>query len=136
MNFGIKNRDIMSALNKIDQLNLGNVEHTIGKSTTNGEQLNKLGQRLLGNKFKGIYSDGERLPHLDVGEGLIINRKPNEHWVSMANVDGKIYTYDSFNRRPYLGGHQSMDFDGKPDQKDYQSDCGQRALAMLLTVMK
>jgi len=136
MNIGIKDKKVMNALNKIEQLNLHNIEHIIGRTTTTGEQLDKIGRHLLGDKFKGVFSDGDRLPHLDRGHGLIINRRPNEHWVSVANIGGKIYTYDSFNRRPYLGGHQSMDIDGKPDQKDWESDCGQRSLAMLLTVLK
>jgi hypothetical protein len=79
--------------------------------------------------------DGDKYPILKSGECYIVNRKSNEHWVAVANINGKNYTYDSFNRPDYLGGFQSGDVDGYPDQSYSQENCGQRTLAWLTTIL-
>lgn len=95
-----------------------------------------MARALLKNKFKGVYVDGEKYPKLKAGEGIIINRKENEHWVSTANIGGKKYTYDSFNRKEYLGGYHTGDFDGIVDQKLHENSCGQRCISWLMTVLE
>jgi hypothetical protein len=115
--------------------NLKNVEKMIGVGITDGGQLYDLSKKLFGAKFRGIYDDKDKLPKLKAGECLIINRKTNEHWVAMANIKGKSYKYDSFNRPSYRGGYLNGDFDNRPDQKASEHNCGQRCIAWLVTVL-
>jgi hypothetical protein len=125
------------ALNAKYNENLRLIELILGRGITTGDQLYRLGKTLFGTRFKGVYTDRDKLPKLKDGECLIVNRKTGEHWVAMANLIGRrgIRTYDSFNRQSYLGGYRSGDVDGKPDQMVYESNCGQRSLSWLTTVL-
>ena len=110
------------------------IESVLGNGITNGDQLAELASKLFGKQFRGVYGDYDVFPKLGLNEFVIINRRDGQHWITTANVGGKIYTYDSFNRPEYLGGFTSGDEDGKPDQLPYQTNCGQNCLAWLITV--
>lgn len=120
-------------LNSEYKRNLKLVEKILGNGITNGAQLNCLANKIFGKKFKGILDENEPLPKLKNMECVIRNRLNNEHWISEVNIGGKLYTYDSFNRKEYIDG-KSGDFDGFPDQKKNEQNCGQRSLSYLITV--
>jgi hypothetical protein len=123
-----------TTLNNEYNKNLKNIISILGDGITNGEQLFNISKKLFGDRFLGIYGDKQKKPRLNLDECIIVNRKDNEHWICKANVNNTVYTYDSFNRKSYLGGFKSGDYDGRPDQKLYEENCGQRCIAWLVTI--
>ena len=111
------------------------VESIVGDGITYSDQLEKLGKKIIGDKFLGVFLDGEPPEYLKDNECVIINRKMNQHWVACININDNIYTYDSFDRKNYLGGYGDGDYDGIPDQEINESNCGQRSLAYLITTL-
>lgn len=128
-------KKIISILNQKHTANLKMIESLLGTGITYGSQLYKLGKILMGSDFKGVYDDKARKPPLKNGECYLVNRKSNEHWISVVKLDGNKYTYDSFNRNGYLGGLNNGDYDLTADQKLYEQNCGQKALSYLLTTL-
>ena len=115
--------------------NLQLVERLIGNRVTTGYELSNLAKKLFGSKFLGVYDWKDKMPHLKVGDCIIVNKKSNEHWIGTANVGGTIYTYDSFGRPDYIGGHVDGDEDGEPDQIISEQNCGARVLSWLVSVL-
>lgn len=115
--------------------NLQLVERLIGNRVTTGDELANLASKLFGSKFLGVYDWKDKMPLLKVGECIIVNKKTNVHWIGTANVDGNIYTYDSFNRPDYVGGFLNGDGDGRADQRVWEENCGSRVVAWLTTVL-
>jgi hypothetical protein len=111
------------------------IESILGNSITNGGVLSDIARRLFGEKFKGLYVIGDRLPVLKEGESIILNQPSDVHWVGLVRVNGQTYKYDSFNRKSFIGGYVNGDYDNKPDQKQWEANCGQRTLAWLTTVL-
>jgi len=115
--------------------NLQLVERLIGNRVTTGGQLDDLAHKLFGSKFLGIYDWKDKIPVLKQGECVIVNKKTNQHWIGTANIGGDIYTYDSFNRPEYIGGYLNGDSDGNRDQKMWESNCGARTIAWIVSVL-
>ena len=129
------NKQVIDKLNRIYKKNLKLIENVLGSGITYGSDLNRIGKALLGSKFKGVYGNFEQKPKIKNGECYIVNRMDNQHWVSVLKLNDHKYTYDSFNRRSYLGGLKNADYDQIPDQSKVQSNCGQRSLSFLVTTL-
>jgi hypothetical protein len=117
----------------------------LGNDTTFSTDLQKVGDKLFGSKFKGVFAS-DKLPKLDsLKKYAIINldnsSKPGSHWIGIAydNNDDTLMVYDSFGRKsqkiiPSLRQTYSSiikDTDYDSEQRIRQNDCGQRALSWL-----
>jgi hypothetical protein len=113
------------------------------KSTTNGHELNIYAKNNL-NNFKGIYMQNySKIPKSSTPSCYIINTDlvggPGIHWVAIYTTGKHYYIYDSFGRQSkkiipkfVKGGVRFTDSDYDAEQKDYETNCGQRALAWLV----
>jgi hypothetical protein len=131
-----------SAIAKLYKHNLPLVHKKMGhKSTTSGGELDDFARRYIPEHYGGIYLGGERLPVLRNNSFIIINQPRNQHWIGAFNYRNKLYEYDSYARRDFIGpdiGDKYIDFNTKtdalPDQSVLDTDCGQRVLATMLSV--
>lgn len=108
------------------------------RGTTYADDLEYMGFKLFGRKFKGVFAR-DKIPHikkLKNGDKLIFNLDkeglPGSHWCAMVINDDKKYVYDSFGRK-VLGDHVKYTELDK-EQKIREKNCGQRCLAWLLVV--
>jgi hypothetical protein len=127
------------------------IEPLTGRKTTYLTELNGIGRKLFGVKFKGVFPS-DHIPRLnDLTPYAILNLdtslQPGSHWVSIAKHPKKDQTllYDSFARK---GSHiiPALQFSGNgrlinADRKDREQalseeNCGARALAWLVIVEK
>ena len=115
--------------------NLKLVESIIGNRITNGGDLYRVAKQLFGDKFLGVYDHKDKIPKLKNDECVIINQPTNQHWIGRANVNGKVYQYDSFNRPDFVGGFINGDENNEPDQRLDEANCGARVLAWLTTIL-
>ena len=120
----------------------------VGVDGTWGEDLHKVGRSVFGNKWCGVWHQGN-MPWSKIKKSkclyLIINidiNGPGEHWLSVYVKDRQCYVWDSFGRsmkeivpvlEKKLKGqrirHKMSDRDR--NQREAQSDCGARCLAWL-----
>lgn len=93
-----------------------------------------MGKKLLGAKFLGVF-DKEKLPSLN--SGLIVNKPANQHWIAIANINGKIKTFDSYGRKIINGDKliNPVAVDNDIKQRDSQKNCGPRSLAWLFETL-
>lgn len=123
---------------------LKKVESIIGDSTTFQSQLDDLGHKLFGNRYKGSHSS-DQIPHLKNKECGIINLDPHylpgSHWVAVYKENGKLCVYDSFGRQTKKilpdaleGNGPVRDSKHDAEQKISESNCGARALAWLVYI--
>ena len=118
--------------------------HTGDKTTYLGE-LNGVGKKLLGVKFKGVFPS-DKIPKLnDLSPYCILNldtsKEPGSHWIALAKNHKADHTmvYDSFGRHNhaiipklrYSGNGRVIDADRDIEQKVLQTNCGARSLAFL-----
>jgi hypothetical protein len=116
----------------------------VGNKTTYGQDLDKAGEKLFGNKFIGVYAS-DKIPTLDKNKKYAILNLDNSnqggsHWIGCAYANDDITCYDSFGRRankiiPSLKapkGGRIINTDDDVEQKIQQTDCGARSLAFLL----
>ena len=116
-----------------------------GNKSTYMNDLDRVGRKLLGVKFKGVFPS-DKIPKLnDLKPYCILNldksTESGSHWVSVAKIHGKdkSITYDSFGRSnkkiiPSLsksGNGTIIDTDRDVEQKIEETDCGARSLAWL-----
>ena len=133
------------------------IEPLSGDKTTYLSELNGIGKKLFGVKFKGVFPS-DKIPKLnDLSPYAILNldttKQPGSHWVSIAKhppVRGKPRTdetllYDSFARKgskiikslAYSGNGRIVDNDLKDaEQRLEETNCGARCLAWLVVVEK
>lgn len=100
--------------------------------------LENYGKRHFGDRFVGVFAI-DMLPSLEdmePGNCLIANNEPStmggEHWLGLGKTsDGKWMCYDSFGRRDFLklGAGRSRDTEHDAEQKDEETNCGNRSLA-------
>jgi hypothetical protein len=140
----------MSKLNKhqlADKLykyKLAEIEkyHT-GDKTTYLKELNGVGNKLLGVKFKGVFPS-DKIPRLnDLSPYCILNldtsKESGSHWVALAKNGDHSVLYDSFGREHpkiiprlrYSGNGKIVDTDRDAEQKVLETNCGARCLAWL-----
>lgn len=120
-------------------------EKVLGNGITYGNELNKIGVKLLKKKFKGVFPS-DKIPRLsEYKKYAILNLdKSNEagsHWIAIAYDDKNVYVYDSFGRKSSkiipslkLSGNgrvrEGSDYDA--EQKIREDNCGGRSMAWLL----
>ena len=116
-----------------------------GDTTTYLNELEGIGKKLLGTKFKGVYPR-DKIPILnDLSPYAILNldtsKEPGSHWVAIAKNNNNTYLYDSFGRKNtkiiknlvYSGNGKIIDADTTDaEQKILESNCGARSLAFLV----
>ena len=117
----------------------------MGNKTTYGTDLDKIGKRYLGGKFKGVYP-ADKIPNLtNERPYCIINTDistgSGEHWTSLAIVGNKNIFYDSFARDgvkliPQLKKINIINTDDDVEQDVLETNCGQRSLAFLIFLDK
>lgn len=114
----------------------------VGKTTTYDSTLNKVGKKLFGKRFLGVFSS-DRIPKLKKGDMLIANLdksyESGSHWVGIVmDKKGITWVYDSFGRKLHTilpnikkgrGKVKSTEFDA--EQVKEQTDCGARSLCFL-----
>jgi hypothetical protein len=120
----------------------------MGNKTTYGSDLDKIGKRYLGGKFKGVYA-ADKIPNLtNERPYCIINTDistgSGEHWTSLGRINNqKNIFYDSFARDgvkliPQLQSKRLriINTDDDVEQDVLESNCGQRSLAFLIFLDK
>lgn len=113
----------------------------MGNETTDSEQLDAFGKSQIPS-YIGTFAF-DVLPKLLNGQSAIINQDSSQgsgiHWVAVHQKGGKLYGFDSFNRKinRFVPIRQRID-DGAVNknvkQRMKETDCGQRSLAWLMTV--
>ena len=111
---------------------------------TNNIQLDKLGYKLFGNRYKGtVMSD--QIPKLKDGEMCIINTDPSTkkgmHWVALFAYKNRKFFFDSFARgdkklSPNFKHKRWVNVCQVPHESDYAKDCGELSMVFLLTFDK
>ena len=118
----------------------------LGTKVTTNEQLNKVGYKILGSRFKGTYAQ-DQLPINKSGMYIVNNhtsKQSGEHWVAVISTTKRIYVFDSFGRKSktllkilYKNarsiGKIVIDSDYDIDQSISSEICGPLSLAWLLT---
>ena len=123
----------------------------IGDTTTYLSELNGIGRKLFGVKYKGTFPS-DKIPKLnDLSLYAILNldtsKQPGSHWVAIAKNPHKDETliYDSFARKgskiikslAYSGNGRIINSDLKDSEQDImETNCGARCLAYLVVVEK
>jgi hypothetical protein len=123
---------------------LKNISHRLlGNDTTYLDELNRVGKRLFGGKFKGVFPSN-RIPRLKHNEYVILNLdkegEAGSHWVALVKHNNKSYLYDSFGRRaskiiPDLlksGNGIVANTELDKEQKETEYDCGARTISSLM----
>lgn len=116
-----------------------------GSGETTNLQLQKLGKKLFGNKFKNVYPS-DKIKSLEKGQCCIVNlddsTKMGSHWTALSrDLNNKLYFYDSFGRsidkiipvlkKKFKG--EKIHYDTKDKEQDINEDnCGQRCLCWLI----
>ena len=122
-----------------------------GNKSTYMNDLDRVGRKLLGVKFKGVYAS-DKIPKLnDLKPYCILNldksTQSGSHWVSVAKIHGKdsCIVYDSFGRSakniiPAVlnsGNGRIINSDlSDSEQKIEQTDCGARSLSFFVVLDK
>ena len=121
-----------------------------GDKSTYMNDLDRVGRKLLGIKFKGVFPS-DKIPKLnDLKPYCILNldksTESGSHWIALAKIHGKESSlcYDSFGRSnkkiiPALqksGNGTIQDTDRDAEQEIIQQDCGARSLAFLVVLDK
>lgn len=122
---------------------LKRIESKMGRKTTTGIELERMGQKLFGGKFHGVYAS-DQIPQMQPNQYAILNldpsHKPGVHWVAYVKGNNRQYLYDSFGRQSLkIAGTLRQKSSGileqtesDPEQKKLEENCGQRSLAALM----
>jgi hypothetical protein len=129
--------------NKLYKMKLREIEKLTGDKTTYLTQLNGVGKKLLGVKFKGVYPS-DKIPRLsDLAPYCILNldtsKQSGSHWVALAKDGDRSILYDSFGRHSneiipslrYSGNGKIVDTDRDAEQKILEANCGARCLSWI-----
>ena len=146
---GLKN--VKKTIEKVYHNNLKIVQdqYTKNNKVTYLDQLDKIGRKLFGTKFYGVYPS-DKIPKLNMVKRYCIlnldkSTESGSHWVALALLkDGKTIFYDSFGRChtkiiPSLnlsGNGRIINSEKDKEQKIREQNCGQRCLAFLMTLDK
>ena len=122
----------------------------VGDKSTYMNDLDRVGRKLLGIKFKGVFPS-DKIPKLnDLKPYCVLNldrsTESGSHWIGLAKIHGKdkCVVYDSFGRSnkkiiPSLqksGNGAIEDTDRDAEQDIMQTDCGARSLCWLVMLDK
>lgn len=125
---------------------LKSIEGVLGKGSTTNFELDKIGKRVLGDKYIGTFSS-DQIPRMKNSECCIANlddsSKGGSHWVGLYKNKNNIIVYDSFGRKSkdilpdvFQGNGKVEDTDYDVEQKDSEDNCGQRSMAALIYCYK
>ena len=121
-----------------------------GDKSTYLNDLNRVGRKLLGVKFKGVYPS-DKIPKLhDLSPYCILNldtsKESGSHWIALGKIPktNDSIVYDSFGRNSkqiipklqYSGNGRIINADDDAEQKILETDCGARSLAFLVVLDK
>lgn len=103
-----------------------------GPGITFGDSLAQVGKEILGSKFRGVYDEADPIPELKPGQGVLINKPRNQHWIAQyRSKGGVLYTYDSYGRSMGPNPVPKKQIPKYFIQQDPYKDCGSRSLAYL-----
>lgn len=116
----------------------------VGNKTTYMHDLDRVGRKLLGVKFKGVFAS-DKIPILnDLKCCCILNldksNQPGSHWIALAKTNSGSMVYDSFGRchteiiknLKYSGNGRITNTELDAEQEIHETDCGARCLAWLV----
>ena len=130
---------------KLYNLKLKEIEtYYTGDKTTYLGQLEGVGKKLLGVKFKGVFPS-DKIPQLnDLSPYCILNLdksgEPGSHWIALAKMrNGNTLFYDSFGRDGvklipnvrYSGNGRIINTERDSEQRVSQTNCGARCIGFL-----
>ena len=120
------------------------IEPLSGDKTTYLTELNGIGKKILGVKFRGVYPS-DKIPKLnDLSKYAILNldrsNEAGSHWVAIAKDGKDTVLYDSFGRSDkkiipnlqYSGNGRIINTDEDVEQNILETNCGARSLAWLV----
>jgi len=115
-----------------------------GDTTTYLSELERVGNKLLGTNFKGVFAS-DRIPRLnELKKYCILNLdktgEPGSHWVAIAKDGKKTWVYDSFGRShvkiikglKYSGNGRIVEPQRDAEQSIEETNCGALSLAWLV----
>jgi hypothetical protein len=120
----------------------------LGNDTTYLTDLYKVGKKLFGTKFIGVFPSDEIPNKIKKNHMAIVNldtsNQGGSHWVSICKDNSNtIWVYDSFARKTYSilrsiygKGRKIKDTEHDIEQKDNESNCGSRSMAFLCVFHK
>lgn len=123
--------------------NLEEVKQLLGNGGTFLIELDNLCKKLFGQKFAGI-STSDKLIDLEFNRPYCIynldtSKEPGSHWIAVVLYKkNNILIYDSFGRNskdiiPNLtNNYKYVDTEHDAEQKDKETNCGQRCISFLL----
>ena len=124
--------------------NLIHLENILGDSSTDSEQLYKIGKYLFNKIFVGVFPS-DQVPSFKNNQCCILNTDDSEHkgihWCSLYKYNNKYYFYDSYNRdykilsknwknKKWINANKDI------DQAYTEEDCGPRSMAWLISFNK
>ena len=120
------------------------IKPVTGDKTTYSDGILRIGKKMLGDKFNGVYPS-DQIPKLNEESPYAIldfdtSEEKGSHWVAIAKKGDKTYMYDSFGRKDteiianlqFSRNGRIMNTDDDSEQKITQRDCGPRSLAFLV----
>jgi len=144
-------KGVKKTIEKVYLNNLKDIQNNYTKNdrVTYLDQLYKIGRKMFGNKFHGVFPS-DKIPKLNnIKRYCILNldksNEPGSHWVGLAKLkNGQTIFYDSFGRChtkiiPDLnlsGNGRIVNSEKDREQKIKEENCGQRCLAFLAVVDK
>ena len=130
---------------------LKDIELLVGDGVTYLNDLEKIGHKLFGVKFKGVYPSNYIPKLTDLSPYAILNldtsKQSGSHWIAIAKKKNKNDTlvFDSFGRNGksiikslyYSGNGRIINSDLKDSEQTVNEDnCGAQSLAFLVVVEK
>ncbi len=121
-----------ASIERAYSLYLNDIEAIIGKDVTLSNDLEKLGTKLFGPRFRGVFACN-LIPKLLPGDLCIANldeaHEEGSHWVGIA---GNL-CYDSFGRTG-IGFDDYKQTENDVEQYIHENNCGARSMAFLCIV--
>ncbi len=121
---------------------LKSIVNKYGNAETNSDELNKIGKKMFGGRFIGVYPS-DQIPIMKHKQYAIINlddsSEVGSHWVSAIKEGKKTLVYDSFGRKTFKilpelvqsGNGIILETENDAEQNRVEENCGQRSLAAL-----
>ena len=123
---------------------LRQIEKELGIGSTDDTQLEETGTEIFGPAFKGVFPSN-KVPRLTQKQPYLIANtdranQPGTHWLALARYlknPNMVFLYDSFGRPtdelvPWISKQKVVDAELDAEQKEVESNCGQRCLAWLV----
>ena len=118
----------------------------VGNKTTYDKKLIKIGNKLFGKKFRGVFPS-DLIPKINNGEFFIANLdtsyEQGSHWIGIVKDKKGLLIYDSFGRKSktiipsvYKLYRKVIDTEYDKEQKIKESNCGARSLSFLMVYYK